>query len=160
MHTPPPDGLFTSTLGRAVEVAHELGRAWGLEPEPASWAREIDCGEFEGMPLERLQRDFPRLWSRNQAQVDDTFAWPGGETYAEFRGRVLGGLGAAAEAYPEGRVAIVTHAGVISQVLGVIKRRPACVWETDRAHPLTATEVLWADGALRAVVSFNEPYWY
>ncbi len=159
-HSAVPNVLFTSTLNRAVEVACELGRVWGLEPRPADWAREIDCGDFEGMPIEQLQRDYPRLWIRNEAQDDNAFAWPGGESYAQFRARVLGGVAGAAAAYPGGRIVIITHAGVISQVLGVIKGRPASVWELDRPHPLTATEVLWESGAPRAVLSFSDPDWY
>ena len=159
-HAPIPDALFTSTLKRAAEVACELGRVWGLEPRRADWAREIDCGHVEGMPLERLQRDFPDLWTRNEAQMDDAFAWPGGETYAHFRARILAGLNGAAANYPLGRVVVVTHAGVISQVLGVIKGRRACVWQRDRPRPLTATEVLWEDGEPRTAVSVNDPDWY
>ena len=155
-----PDAIFTSTLKRAAHVARELGRVWGLEPQAAEWAREIHCGNVEGMPFEQLQREFPDLWTLNEAQVDDTFAWPGGETYARFRRRVLGGLGQAADCHPAGRVVVVTHAGVVSQVLGVVKGRPACVWEPDRPRPLTATEVLWTNGAPRAVLSFNDPDWY
>jgi broad specificity phosphatase PhoE len=155
-----PDALFTSTLKRCAEVACELGRVWGLEPQAADWAREIHCGDVEGMPLDELQRRFPDLWSRNEAQVEDTFAWPGGETYAQFRARVLAGLSGAAAAYPSGRVVVVTHAGVISQVLGVVKGRPACVWARDRPRPLTATEVAWTNGAPRAVLSFSDPDWY
>lgn len=91
-----PVALFTSTLKRATEVACELGRAWGLEVAPADWAREIHCGDVEGMPLDQLKRDFPDVWHRNEAQVEDTFAWPSGETYAQFRPRVLHGLDRAA----------------------------------------------------------------
>lgn len=155
-----PDALFTSTLRRATEVACELGRVWGLDPRPAGWAREIHCGDLEGMPFEQLQREFADLWTRNQAQSDDTFAWPGGETYAHFRVRVLAGLEHAASRYPNGRVVVVTHAGVISQVVGVLKGRRACAWEPDRPRPLTATELSWDDGAPRTVLSFNDPDWY
>jgi broad specificity phosphatase PhoE len=155
-----PDALFTSTLTRAVEVACGLCRVWKLEPERASWAREIDCGVVDGMPLDHVQRRFPHVWARNAAQRDEGFAWPGGETYAQFRARVLRGLSGVAARHPAGRVVVVTHAGVISQVLGVIKGRPACVWEPDRPQPLTATEVLWSDAAPQVVLSFNNPAWY
>jgi broad specificity phosphatase PhoE len=159
-HSEIPSALLTSTLKRAVEVACGLGRVWGLEPRAADWAREIDCGEFEGMLLEDLQRKFPELWSRNEAQAEDRFAWPGGETYAQFRARALAGLNDVAASHPSSRVVVVTHAGVVSQVLGVLKGRPACVWQPDRPRPLTATEVLWEDGRPRAVLSFNDPDWY
>lgn len=155
-----PDALFTSTLSRAREVAVALGRAWALRPEAADWAREIHCGNVEGMPLQQLQRTFPDLWARNEAQTDEMFAWPGGETYAQFRARVLAGLEATAAAHAGKRVAIVTHAGVISQVLGVVRGRPASAWAPDRPHPLTATEIGWQNGAPGAVLTCNDRDWY
>lgn len=57
-------------------------------------------------------------------------------------------------------MAIVTHTGVISQVLAVINGRPAAVWERDRPDPLTATEIAWQDGAPCAVLSYNERAWW
>jgi broad specificity phosphatase PhoE len=154
-----PDALFTSTLQRASAVARELGRVWGIEPQAADWAGKIHCGDVEGMPLDQLQRRFPELWSRHKAQREDTFTWPGGETYAEFRSRVVSGLDGAAARYTRGRVVVVTHAGVVSQVLGVLKHRPACV---GAGPPASADRhrSLWTEGAPRAVLSFNDPDWY
>jgi broad specificity phosphatase PhoE len=160
MARPAPDALFTSTLRRAGDVAAELARAWMLEPEPAAWAREIHCGEVEGMLLEHVQRQFPDFWVRNEAQLDDAFAWPGGESYGEFRARIIEGLRATVEAYPGGRVAVVTHAGVISQVLGIVRSRPAAVWEPDRPQPLTATEIAWHNGAPSTVLTYDDPDWF
>jgi len=157
---PVPDALYTSTLTRARDVAAVLGHAWSLEFQPAEWAREIHCGHLEGMPLDQLQREFPEHWARNLEQNDDAFAWPGGETYAQFRARVLAGLEAAAAAHPSGRIAVVTHAGVISQVLGVIRGRTAAAWAVDRPDPLTATEVSWEHGTPRAVFTYGDRDWY
>ena len=157
---PVPDALFTSPLARARGVAARLGAAWGLDPAVVEWAREIECGRFEGMPLERLQREFPDLWARNEAQTDDEFAWPGGETYRDFRARVLAGLQRIANGYGGSRVAVVTHAGVISEVLGTIRGRSAAVWSADRPDPFTATEIAWEHGAPRAVLTFNERHWF
>jgi broad specificity phosphatase PhoE len=155
-----PDALLTSTLQRARDVAEVLGRAWNRPPGTAEWAREIDCGDLEGVPLREVQHRFPDLWARHEAQDEETFAWPGGESYAQFRARVLAGLAATAAAHPGARVAVVTHAGVISQVLGVIRGRPASAWSADRPDPLTATEVTWAAGAPATVLSFNDREWY
>jgi broad specificity phosphatase PhoE len=112
------------------------------------------------MPLEVLQRTFPELWARNLAQDDEAFAWPGGEAYAEFRARVLAGLSATAAGHAGGRVAVVTHAGVISQVLSVIRHRPAAVWSLDRPDPFTSTEVTWEHGRPKTVLRYNDPDWY
>jgi broad specificity phosphatase PhoE len=160
MARPAPDALFTSTLRRAQDVAAALARPWMLDRQPAGWAREIHCGDVEGMRLADVQRLYPELWARNESQSDDAFAWPGGETYNEFRTRIVEGLKATVEAHSAGRVAIVTHAGVISQVLGVILGRPAAVWKPDRPQPLTATEITWHNGGPSRVLSYNDPDWY
>lgn len=158
--TPAPDALLTSPLRRAREVAVALGHRWSTPPQSVDWAREIDCGRLEGVPLELIRRDHPEVWARNEAEADDTFAWPGGETYAAFRARVAAGLDRAAMACAGGTVVVVTHAGVISQVLGMLKHRPPCVWRPDRPRPLTATEIVWQDGAPRALVSFSDADWW
>ena len=154
-----PSALFASTLRRASDVAAALGPLWGLEPQPVEWAREIHCGDVEGLPLAQLQRDLPEYWTRNEAQADDTFAWPGGESYTDFRSRILRGLRAAASAYGGQRIVIVTHAGVISQVLGVIRSRAASVWSADRPDPLTATEIIWKDDRPSTLLTYNVPDW-
>jgi broad specificity phosphatase PhoE len=130
-----------------------------LEPQPAEWAREIHCGTVEGTPLAQLQHDLPEYWTRNEAQTDESFAWPGGESYAQFRSRILNGLQTTAAAHGGQRVVIVTHAGVISQVMGVIRKRPASVWSADRPDPLTMTEVIWNNDAPRTVLTYNALDW-
>jgi broad specificity phosphatase PhoE len=157
---PAPDVLLTSTLRRAHDVACAVGRAWRLRPQLADWAREIDCGRAEGMRLDQVQREWPEHWRRNETQADEGFAWPEGETYAEFRARILNGLSMAVKADSARRIVLVTHAGVIAQVLGVIRGRPASVWKLDRPDPLTATEVTWNRSTPGEVVTFNSRNWF
>ncbi len=154
-----PDALYTSSLTRAREVAAALSRLWNLPASTDDAVREIHCGTFEGMPLDEIERRYPDLWARNRAQTDDDFAWPGGESYQMFRLRILAGLGRIAGRHAGQRVAIVTHAGVVAQVIGTICGRPAAVWERDRPDPLAATEVAWDNGWPTAVLTFNERDW-
>lgn len=157
---PVPTALYTSTLRRATTAAAVLGARWGLEPVAVDWAREIDGGDLDGMRVDDLRRRFPDLWARNEAQDDDAFAWPGGESYRRFRARVLAGLAEVVERYPGGRIAVVTHAGVVAQVLGALRDRPPAVWSADRPEPFTATEIVWHDGAPRTVLAFNRQDWF
>lgn len=154
-----PDLLVTSPLRRARQVAEALGCIWNQRPEPAAWARELCCGDVDGMTVDDIRRDHPDLWTRNEAQDDDQFAWPGGETYAGFRARILDGLNQTAASRPGRRIVVVTHAGVISQILGVLRGRPASVWAPDRPAPLSATEISWYDGAPREILRFDDSSW-
>jgi probable phosphoglycerate mutase len=154
------DALYTSPLTRARAVAAALGSLWALDPIVDDGLGEIDCGRFEGMPIEAVQRQYPDLWARNLAQKDDEFAWPGGESYSAFRSRVIRKVAAIAEKHDGERIAIVTHAGVITQILGMLRGRRPAAWEPDRPEPLTATEVTWANGGPAALLRFNERNWW
>ena len=149
-----PVALYTSTLRRARDVAAALGELWDLSPRLLDSVREIHCGEFEGRSIDDLERDERDLMSRNAAQTDDDFTWPGGESYRQLRARAVAALSEIAARHPAQCVAVVTHAGVIAQVLGILKDRPAAAWEPDRPPPLSVTEVIWANGAPSAVVRF------
>jgi broad specificity phosphatase PhoE len=126
----------------------------------AEWAREIHCGEIEGIPLDGLQREHPALWARNQAQVDDGFAWPGGESYRDFRARVVAGLTGIAEAHAGERIAVVTHAGAITQIVGVARGRSAAVWSKDRPDPLGAIECTWRNGGPVGIITYRGQDWF
>ena len=154
-----PEALYTSTLTRARDVAAALGRIWRLPVQPLDKVREIGCGRFDGMRIDDIKRDYPDIWARNRAQLEDDFTWPGGESYREFRTRVVTTLSDLAGCHTGQRVAVVTHAGVIAQVLGTLEGRAAAVWERDRPAPLTLTEVAWNDGAPASVLRFGVREW-
>jgi broad specificity phosphatase PhoE len=154
------NALYTSPLVRARDVATALGALWRIEPIVENGVSEIDCGRFEGMPIDVLQEQYPELWAANLAQQDEEFAWPGGESYREFRSRVLRGVERIVSAHQGAQVAIVTHAGVITQILGALRGRSPAEWEPDRPEPLTATEVTWVNGGPAALLRFNERSWW
>jgi broad specificity phosphatase PhoE len=155
-----PAAIYTSTLKRARAVAVALASVWAIQVHPRESLREISCGAVEGLPLGEVQRRFPEVWARHEAQLDDTFAWPGGESCRAFRARVLAGLGEITAAHPGQRIAVITHAGVVTQVLGAIRGRSPAVWAADRPEPLSATEVTWANGSPRTILSFNQSHWH
>lgn len=71
------DRIIASPLARAVETAQILAR--GRKVEPDERLMELDYGEWEGITVEDVERQFPD----QQAQyVEDpsTFVFPGGES--------------------------------------------------------------------------------
>lgn len=152
-----PVALYSSPLARAVETADAIARVCALRPTIDEGLREIDCGALEGRLIAQIEREDPDLWRRNLAQQEDDFRWPGGESYAEFRRRIVAALDRIAVSHPGDEVAVVTHSGVIAQVLGIIEGRAAAVWEQDRPDPLAITEVTWTPGGPLRRVRFNQP---
>ena len=154
-----PAALYTSPLTRARETAAAWSRVWGVAPTCETALQEIHCGDFEGLRIKDIQQTHPTIWARNAAQDDVAFRWPGGESCAQFRGRVLGVFSRLALLHPDQTVAVVTHSGVIAQVIGTLRGRASSVWELDRPDPLSITEVLWDGTEPRELITFNRSEW-
>jgi broad specificity phosphatase PhoE len=105
--------------------------------------REIGCGGVDGWTLARVRRRFPRLWAANLARADERFRWPGGESYREFRARCLRAIRRIAAAHLGARVVVVTHAGVITQVLAAIHGIAPARWDAFRVGNASVTVVRW-----------------
>jgi len=138
--------LYASPLRRAWETAVLIGGPLGLEPSNCDALREINCGELDGLFLDDVRRRFPDLWRRNVEQTDEHFRWPGGESYAEFRDRVRTGLDTLAARHTGETVLVVTHTGVVTQVLGMVHGWSSARWDRDRPAFGGVTRVSWGSG--------------
>lgn len=147
--------VYTSRSSRALRTA--LAAAQGRTVVTTRALREISCGDVEGWHVNDVVARFPDLWERNLAQEDPHFRWPGGESYLDFRRRVLHAIRGIATRHAGKRVLVVTHAGFIAQALGHVHGlSPAC-WEKFRPRNSTVTTIECnGDGDPRNVVAFEE----
>jgi broad specificity phosphatase PhoE len=143
---PPIDRLYSSPLRRSLATAEAAPDSLLHSLCLLKALAEIDCGAVEGMPLDDVQQRYPEYWRRNEAQEDEMFCWPGGETYGEFRTRVRRAITSIAQLHLGRRVLIVTHAGVINQVLGTISGQSAACWKNFRPGYASLTQVAWENG--------------
>lgn len=150
--------LYSSPLRRTLATAASIAAAIvsGIQLMPD--LREIHCGEVDGLPIAEVEKNHPVLWARNLRQDDDDFRWPGGESYREFRARSLGVLHQIAAAHPNQRVGIVTHCGVITQVLGSLHGHRPARWEVFRPQNTSLTTLRWS-GSDAELVSFDD-HWH
>jgi broad specificity phosphatase PhoE len=146
--------VYASPLRRARDTAEVLARRLQVRLHTCAGLREIGCGVLDGWPLEEVRRSYAQLWRRNLAQTDEAFGWPGGESYRAFRSRCLATIRGIAAAHPGERVLVVTHAGVISQIMGALAGTSAARWEAFRAGNASITELRWC-GTGGAVVRFD-----
>jgi len=152
--------LYASSSLRARITAETLAASWNVPLSIDPELREISCGTLEGVAVEEVKNSYPELWLENALQTNDDFAWPLGETYTSFRNRVLNALSRIAVSHTNAQIGVVTHAGVISQVVGSMRGLSPAVWEQYRPEPFTATEVVWSRDAPRRLLSFNVPHWW
>jgi broad specificity phosphatase PhoE len=138
------EAVYASPLRRARDTARHCTDGAELWLEPG--LREIGCGRLEGVPLREIARAYPEAWARNAAETDDDFRWPGGESYAELRRRVLAAIAAIAARHPAARIAVVTHTGAITQLLGHLTGQRPARWSAHRVGNASITEIDWAHG--------------
>jgi broad specificity phosphatase PhoE len=101
--------VYSSDLSRASETAEPIARAHDLEVTTDPDFREIDQGDWEGLPIAAIRARWPELWGPARHYV----ARPGGETPEQVQMRSLEALARVVKRHPAGTVAIVSHGGTI-----------------------------------------------
>ena len=104
--------LVASDLRRARETAEIVGRSLGIATRLEPGLRELDVGDWSGLARDEIARRWPEDFGRFRAGDLDVRAG-GGETRRELRERVVAALRSLQQTYRGGRIAVVTHLGVI-----------------------------------------------
>jgi broad specificity phosphatase PhoE len=149
------DALYSSPLQRAADTARAISGQCNRALQFMDSLREIGCGCVDGLPIFEVQRDFHRYWQANLLQNDEHFRWPGGESYREMRDRCIAAVGSLAARHAQQCVGIVTHSGVISQIIGHVHGLNPARWECFRPGNCSITEMEW-DGDSGRVLRFND----
>jgi probable phosphoglycerate mutase len=111
----PVDAVYCSDLNRTMETAQIIAAALGNRPEPQSdpGLREVDL-----YSRDRGEADVSaRVQATAGAEFARTLRWdafPNTESGSDFRRRITTTLERIAQAHPEGRIVVVSHAGAIS----------------------------------------------
>jgi probable phosphoglycerate mutase len=106
------DAIVSSDLARARQTAQPVADALGLAVQMAPGLRERAYGDFQGLDTVGIAARFPAAYAQWKTH-DPEFVPPGGESHREFYHRVLHALEPVIAAYPDGRIACVTHGGVL-----------------------------------------------
>jgi 2,3-bisphosphoglycerate-dependent phosphoglycerate mutase len=112
----PITAIYVSNLRRTAETAAPLAGRLGLEPRIDRDLREVYLGEWEGGSFRKHVAENHPVAQRMYAQQ----RWdviPGAEPAEAFAARVRGAIERIAAAHPGETVAVVSHGGVIGQVL-------------------------------------------
>jgi broad specificity phosphatase PhoE len=108
--------LWSSTLLRARETAEIVAARIGLEPREDARLMETNAGDWTDRSFGEVQAEVPEMFAKFVAG-DPTFAFPGGESFAEQEVRV----GAALDEIEAGELPalVVCHGMVIRAALSV-----------------------------------------
>jgi broad specificity phosphatase PhoE len=111
----PPDAVYTSDLGRAVETAEIAFAASGIPIRRDARLRECDYGELTGMTVERLDAE-------RAGHVEVPF--PGGESYREVAGRVGEFLHDVRAEHADERLVVIGHSATrwaLDELIGGVR---------------------------------------
>ena len=112
------EAIYTSPLSRAAQTASIIGEPHGLKPKALDGLREMDFGWSEGKPLHLIETNGsgPRLY-RQLARLAMAVT---AERPNRFAARVKFALATVQASYPQGRVLIVAHWGVLSMMMALL----------------------------------------
>lgn len=110
----PADVIYASDLSRAQETARTIaaGRPVALDPR----LREVDVGRVYGLTTQEIMQREPAFWAQLQREPDRT-PYPGGENAYDVQQRAVEAVTAICTRYPDGKVAVVTHGGLIKMIV-------------------------------------------
>lgn len=111
----PVRAIYASDLSRAFHTAEILGEALGVSPLPDVAWREMDIGVWSGLTTAEVIARHTAEWERLRAGED--LPRGGGETFAQFQGRVLRSAERIRETHAGEQVVIVTHGGAVRAFL-------------------------------------------
>ncbi len=108
------DAIFSSPLERADVTARTIAAPHGLSIKTRDGLGEVRFGDWTGMTLAELDGD--EQWQRWNAMRSCGRA-PNGESMLETQSRMFDEMMHARASYPEGTVALVSHADAIRSLL-------------------------------------------
>ena len=106
--------VVASDLSRCRETARIIA-AGDQRVETAAGLREIDLGQWDGLPINEVKRRWPDAY-RQRGEDLAGFRPPAGESFLDLQRRVVPAFETVLDRFPA-PLLIVTHAGVIRMLL-------------------------------------------
>lgn len=108
------DAIYASHLERARETAGFIAAGRKLRVIVRPNLADLKTGDWTGKTVKQASRS--KLWKDIQLRPTHT-RMPGGESFSEMQGRLVGELQRIRTAHPKGIVAVVSHADAIKSVV-------------------------------------------
>lgn len=118
----PLDQAFASDLKRAVDSARSICQGRSIKPVIRPVFREMNMGDWDGKSWEEVKEKNKEIKSLFFYDLKN-FYFPGGESWTQFRSRILKGLKTLLKENQGQDILLVAHAGVnriiLAQALGL-----------------------------------------
>lgn len=111
----PVQAIYTSDLSRARDTAAILGQVLGVTLIEATAWREMDIGSWSGLTTAEVASRHAEEWARLRQGED--LPRGGGETFAQFQGRLLQSSQRFVRDHRGEQIIVVTHGGAVRAFL-------------------------------------------
>jgi len=146
------DALFASHLERARETAQYIASGRKLTVQVRENLADLKTGDWTGKSVKQASKH--KLWQAIQSRPTHT-RMPGGESFSEMQGRLLGELNDIAQRYPKGVVAVVSHADAIKVVIAHYLRLDLDHFQRIVISPASVT-VVQVGGGMARLLRLND----
>lgn len=133
--------IHTSPLRRALCTAEAIAARLGLKLLVHEDLREADFGEGTGLIIAQLLARFPLLRMYWQDRPELPFTWLGGEWRAALFRRVRKVMKEIVAAYPDDKVVVVAHRGIIRVALAQFLPKEMEQWWTYAVNNASLTRL-------------------
>jgi probable phosphoglycerate mutase len=115
--------IFSSPLERALETASLVSGRIGVTVLPREGLREVNVGALDGRGDEEAWTTYHDVVGRWR-HGDLAARFPGGEDFGEAHDRLVGILQEAMSGQPSGRLAVISHGEILTQVMARLVTLP------------------------------------
>ncbi|WP_326969026.1 MSMEG_4193 family putative phosphomutase [Arthrobacter sp. CG_A4] len=151
------DAVYSSPLERARETAEPTAARTGLDVKHDDGLLECDFGEWTGAAIADLAA-LPE-WQTVQ-HSPSAFRFPGGESFPEMQGRIIGAMEALCAAHAGGVVVGFSHADPIKAAVAHALGTPLDLFQRIVISPGSVSAITFVEGldpAVHMVNSTSEP---
>jgi len=113
------EAIYSSPLVRALDTAAPTASIHRLETQVDGGLIDIDYGEWQGVSRADVIERYPEL-HRTWSEAPHLVIFPGGESLADVRSRVLPATKHLASSHPGATIALFSHRVVIKVLLGAL----------------------------------------
>ena len=149
------NAVYASPLRRAIDTATPIAEALGLPVQVEDGLIEMDVGELDGQPFEKVREHYPdflRLWFSDQL---GEAVMPGGECLRDVQERAWSSVAGFCERHADETVAAVSHNFVILTLLCRFLDLPLSGFRTLK-HDLAAVSTVDLTERRTTVRSLND----
>ena len=140
------DGIYASHLERARETAAHIVANRRLTVEVRENLADLKTGDWTGRSVKQAART--KLWKAIQHHPTHT-RMPGGESFSEMQGRLVGELERIRSEHPKGVVVVVSHADAIKSVVAHYLKLDLDQFQRIIISPASVTIIHVEDGMAR-----------